>query len=111
MADRAYLERLTRELTDKGALIEAGWVGFRLAVVTPSAGAVQLQEMRLAFFAGAQHLFASIMSILDPGEEPTDADMARMDSIKVELDKFLAEIMSGKYAAEFEKHMPTKGSA
>lgn len=29
MADRAYLERLSRELTDKGKLIEAGWVGLR----------------------------------------------------------------------------------
>jgi len=52
MADRAYLERLSRELTDKGKLIEAGWVSLRLAAIPPNAPAVQLQEKRNAFFAG-----------------------------------------------------------
>jgi hypothetical protein len=47
--------------------------------------------MRWVFFAGAQHLFGSIMGIMDPGEEPTDADLRRMDQIDVELKTFIAE--------------------
>ena len=88
MADRALLERLSRALTEQGLLIEAGWVGYRLAVISPDAPAIQLEECKLAFFAGAQHLFSSIVTILDPGEEPTDADIHKMDLIDKELQKF-----------------------
>lgn len=103
MADQAYLERLSRELTDKGKLIEAGWVGLRLAAIPLDTPASQLHEMRIAFFAGAQHLYASIMTIMEPGEEPTDKDFARMDLINNELQEFIKD---------FElRHIPTKGTA
>lgn len=104
MADRAFLERLARELVDRGKLIEAGWVGFRLAVFPPDgdAPAIQLEEMRKAFFAGSQHLFSSIMTILEPGAEPTDADLKRMDSIDAELKEFITDFIKG---------LPTKGRA
>ena len=35
--------------------------------------------------AGAQVLFSSIVNILDPGSEPTEADLKRMDLIHNEL--------------------------
>jgi hypothetical protein len=103
MADRGFLERLSRELADKGLLIEAGWVGYRLHVMSPDAPPIQLDECRLAFMAGSQHLFSSIINILDPGADPTDADLAKMDLIDKELRKF---------AQEFElKTSKPKGSA
>lgn len=103
MADRAHLERLSRELTDEGKLIEAGWVGLRLAAVPLDAPAIQLDEMRNAFFAGAQHLYSSIMTILDPGAEPTDNDLRRMELIHNELQGFIQD---------FElRHGVTKGRA
>ena len=103
MADRAFLERLTKELADKGLLVESGWVGYRLLVMSPSAPPVQLDECRMAFMAGAQHLFSSIMNMLDPGVEPTDADERKMELIHNELQTF---------AKEFElKAAKTKGSA
>lgn len=86
---REDLEKLSRELVDKGRLIEAGWIGLRIAAIPLDSPPIQIEEMRNAFFAGAQHLFASIMSILDPGEEPTDADLARMDLIDKELRAFI----------------------
>ena len=91
MADRDFLQRLERELTDQGKLIEAGWVGLRLAAIPDDAGKVQLEEMRNVFFAGAQHLFSSILTILEEGEEPTDADLKRMDLIQTELDGFIRD--------------------
>jgi hypothetical protein len=103
MADRAVLERLSRELTDQGKLIEAGWVGLQLAAIDSNASATQLTEMRIAFFAGAQHLFSSIMAILDPGKEPTEKDLARMDLIDRELKEFITD-------SEM-RYIPTKGSA
>ena len=89
--DRDFLRRLERELVDKGKLIEAGWVGLRLAAIPEDAGKPQLEEMRNAFFAGAQHLFSSIMDVLDDDREPTEADLARMGLIQSELDVFIRD--------------------
>lgn len=91
MADRKFLERFTKELIDQGKLIEAGWVGMRLACDLEDAPPSQLREMRMAFFAGAQHLMGSMMSALDPDAEPTADDLRRMDLIMRELDTFIAE--------------------
>lgn len=104
MADRAHLERLTRELTDAGMLIEAGWIGLRIACDLQNAPKDQLEQMREAFFAGAQHTFHSITGgLLEPGVEPTDADLRRMDQIDHELRRFLADFAL--------RHTPTTGSA
>jgi hypothetical protein len=89
MADREFLERLSRELVDQGHLIEAGWVGLRLAIYpTEQPGKEQLEDMHRCFFAGALHLFSSIMAIMDADHEPTDADMRRMALIADELETF-----------------------
>jgi hypothetical protein len=99
----ATLQRLARTLTDEGKLIEAGWIGMRLAAIPRDAPQIQLDEMRMAFFGGAQHLFRCLMSILDPGDEPTEADYRRMELIDAELKEFIAA-----YSA---KHLHTEGSA
>jgi hypothetical protein len=99
---RAQVDKLTHELTAKGQLIEAGFAGLRLMAIAPDAPQIQIDEMRTAFFAGAQHLWASIMTIMDPGEEPTEADMRRMALIEAELKRFGDEFQA--------RHLPTKGS-
>jgi len=92
MADRQFLEALSRRLADDGKLIEAGWVGFRLAVLPLDAPARQLDDLRNAFMAGALHLFSSIMTILEPGLEETEADLRRMGLINKELVEFGEEL-------------------
>jgi hypothetical protein len=92
MADRQFLETLSRKLADEGKLIEAGWVSMRLHAIPLNAPAVQLESMRMAFMGGAQHLFASIMTILDPRTEGTEADLRRMDLIHEELESFRREL-------------------
>src|SRR5574337_671835 len=103
MADRAFLERLSRELADQGKLIEAGWIGLRIACKLEDAPKIQLQEMRQAFFAGAQHLFSSIMTILEPDAEPTEKDLQRMDLIDKELRAFINDFTI--------RNVPTEDSA
>lgn len=83
---------LTKELTDKGRLVEAGFAAFRHYVMPNDAPPIQVSEMRLAFMAGAEHVFSSIMNIMDPGEEPTDADMRRMSLIQTEIDHWRATL-------------------
>ena len=83
---REALDRLAVELADQGRLIEAGWTILLRTCIPSDAPDAQVREMRLAFMAGSQHLFASIMTILDPGdEEPTVDDMQQSDLIDAEL--------------------------
>jgi hypothetical protein len=103
MADRDYLQKMERHLADEGKLIEAGWIGLRIAALPIDAPAIQLKEMRNAFFAGAQHLFVSIMTILEPGAEPTDDDLTRMDLIDKELRAFINDFTV--------RNFPPEGSA
>ena len=48
--------------------------------------------MRNAFMAGAQHLFASMIEMLDPGTDETPDDMRRMGLIARELEVFGNEL-------------------
>lgn len=88
--DRA-IQRQMDALNRGGRLIEAGFVSLRAMAIDPAAPASQVEEMRNAFFAGAAHLLSSILSILDPGTEPTAADLERMSHIQAELDRFIAD--------------------
>ncbi|MCE4223367.1 hypothetical protein HCU64_06355 [Methylobacterium sp. C25] len=97
------IQDLTRKPTDDGHLIEAGWVGLRQMWLPADAPEHQVADLRKAFMAGAQHTWGSIMNMLDPGDDPTTADLSRMDKIQKELDAFGAEIA--------RDHYPTKGSA
>ena len=92
MANPQFLNQLSRRLADEGKLIEAGWISLRLYAMSPDAPPVQLREMRMAYMAGAQHLFASIMGILDPGVQETPGDMRRLDLIQRELLAFGDEL-------------------
>ncbi len=94
MDKRMLVETITKKLVDEGKLVEAGWASLRVLTLPPDTPADQLREMRMAFFAGAQHLFGSIMGMMDDGEEPTAADMSRMDMIHKELQGFIAEMQA-----------------
>lgn len=88
---KAY-DAIADGLITEGKLIAAGFHLFRQAVIPPNAPQVQIDEMRNAWFAGAQHLYGSIMGVLDEGEEPTKADMQRMENIASEMDAYAKEL-------------------
>jgi hypothetical protein len=87
-------EQLTKDLNDRGLIIEAGWQGLRMVAYPHGGSAQQMQQLREAFFAGAQHLFSSIMTVMDPGEEPTMQDLERMRKISDELQSFLRQFQA-----------------
>jgi len=60
---RSVVDEVTKKLVDEGKIIEAGWVSLKIMSIPDDAPQVQLDEMRMAFFAGAQHLFGSMISI------------------------------------------------
>lgn len=90
--NREVLEALAKKFADEGRLIEAGYIGMRMTLIPPTATEGQVRDMRLAYMAGAQHLFAALMVILDEDAEPTDTDMRRMELINKELAAFADEL-------------------
>ena len=65
----------------------------RLTVSPPAVGTnLTVREGCRALPAIADHLFASIMTILDPGEEPTATDLRRLTLIDHELTRFRIEM-------------------
>lgn len=78
-------ELLSHFGVNQGALIEMGFAAF-MATVAKDCPPSDAPRLRQVYFAGAQHLFASIMQILDPGEDATEADLARMGAIASELE-------------------------
>lgn len=94
---------ISKRFLAEGKLIEAGFASLQLTAMSREAPPDQVREMRMAFFAGAQHLWGTIMNVMDPGTEPTDADLKKMDLIQKELDGFIK--------AFAKQHLPTKGQA
>lgn len=86
---RKLADEIERALMDRGLIIEAGWMGFKILTIPPTAQPYQLEVMRNAFFAGAQHVFGSILVGLEEGDDATEADLRRMDNISKELENFL----------------------
>lgn len=78
-------------------IINDEWDSYRRQVIPATAPAVQLQESKRAFYAGAQTLFHALVKIMDPSsEEPTERDMRVMDSIDRELREFSASVTAGR---------------
>jgi len=90
-------DAICKKLADEGRLIEAGFRGLRFTAIPEDATPEQIEYTRMAFFAGAQHLFGSIMGILDSEREPTEKDLRRMHLINAELNEFI-EQFKAKYS-------------
>lgn len=83
---------ISKAAVDNGKLIETGFDALRTLAIAKDAPQVQVDEMRLAFMAGAQHLWGAMMDCLDPGADETPADLQRMQSIQYELDRWEQKI-------------------
>lgn len=75
--------------------IWAAWRDYRTRVIPLDAPAIQATECRRAFYAGANALLVAILGALEPGTEPTEADLRMMDEIAAELDAFGEAIRGG----------------
>lgn len=95
--------QITKDLSAQGKLIEGGFAGFRLMAMHKDSPQIQVDEMRMAFFAGAAHLFSCIMAVLDPDEDPTDNDMDRLALIHKELDDFICAFEEKHFSHGFKE--------
>lgn len=92
---REAIDDLLRKQTDSQNVIETLWLMFAAHVKTPR-NTVQWVESRRCFFAGAATLFETVMRIMDADAEPTEADLARMDRIAKELERYSADLAAGR---------------
>lgn len=85
--------RITGQAVDQGRIIELGFASLIMAAYPDweTMPLAQLEALRMAFFGGAQHIWGSIMNMLDPGSEATDRDLRRMELINHELEGFIHE--------------------
>jgi hypothetical protein len=75
--------------------IAAAWASFEQAVLT-DAPPIQRRQMRRAFYAGARELLNTILAMLDPGLNETEADLSRMDALNDELERFAVDLAEGR---------------
>lgn len=81
---------------EPGGMIDREWWSFTAAAIPSTAGPVQRQEMRRAFYAGALAVLHGLMESLDPGDEPTAEDFDRMSRLEAELQAFGEAIQRGE---------------
>lgn len=81
-------DAILKDWANRGKIIEGGWEALVVVSGLVNAPEQQIREMRRAYMMGAQHLFSSIMSVLDPGSEPTEQDAKRLSMIHDELEAF-----------------------
>lgn len=81
-------------MSDK--ILNTAWRSYAERVIPADASDYQRRECRLAFYAGARSLFTGIIDMLDPGDEATDADCAKMGMVEAELEQFYNDVKNGE---------------
>lgn len=93
------LKGLSEKLADEGKLVSAGYVLCIGALENKQGKRFeddQLKELRFMYYAGCQHIFASLVTMLEEGDETTDNDMRRMDKIFAELNEWRDEQLASQ---------------
>ena len=89
------IDRMLKGQNARGDMIETLWQLYASHVGIPIGG-TQWTESRRCFFAGAATLFEAVMRVLDEDREPTEADLAHMDAIAKELERFHVDVAQGR---------------
>lgn len=75
--------------------LASAWDTFHAAVLPPGAGPIQRQEMRRAFYAGAQAALLATVDISEP-EVSEDAGVAALEALHDECRQFAKAISEGR---------------
>jgi len=72
------------------------WDQFARLTLPEGCSAVQRQEVRRAFYAGAQAILFRVINVLAPESEPTAEDLQMMEDLHQELQDFGGLIQQGR---------------
>ena len=81
-------------LRERRALADE-WKEYATRIMPKGAGQTQHVETRRAFYAGAAAMFGLMTGGLDADKEPTDLDVAYVESLNQELKQFLRDLDTG----------------
>ena len=76
-------------------MIEQQWKAFCLACFG-DISEQQYIDLRRTFYGGASTTYFAIISMLSPGDEPTEADLQKMRDLHAELQAFNDEVKAGR---------------
>ena len=77
-----------RKRTIPFSTIAEAWAITAATIIPEAAGETQRNDLRTAFYLGAGSFFDVLVHFLDDGDEPTEADMRRLDALYAELVAF-----------------------
>lgn len=77
------------------ATIRDGWLSYRRDIIPANAPAVQVQECRRAFYAGA-HALLCIVTSLGDDSVPEDAGVDVLAALHSESQKFADDVKAGR---------------
>lgn len=80
----------------KRQLMAEQWDQFARSVLPVGASAVQRQEMRRAFYAGAQAILFRVIEAFAPESEPTAEDLQLMQDVHDEIEDFARLVKAGR---------------
>lgn len=80
---------MAKELLNQCKIVEGGFSGYKTHIFPSGLPPFQEEELRNAFFAGAQHLYGTMMAVFSEAGDPSDEDMRNMDAIHTELKEFI----------------------
>lgn len=79
-----------------GSTLAAQWASYERLVIPATAGDLQRQETRRAFYAGAQDLFELLQHGVSAGPEFTAEDERLLEAVDAELRQFVLEVKEGR---------------
>lgn len=77
-------------------VIQEEWAAFERKVLPVNCSAVQRQEMRRAFYAGAMIVFDAVAHAMSDGDEMTPADEQLLIDLAREREEYLALLALGR---------------
>lgn len=77
-------------------LMAEQWDQFARAVLSEGTPSIQRQEMRRAFYAGAESILFRVIQAFAPESEPTQADLQVMSDLHKELENFADAVKEGR---------------
>jgi hypothetical protein len=93
MFSKEDIARLAKRSADQHRGVEAGWISFRLHVVDPTTDLETVDDMKLAFFAGATRMFDTLVQMIyDKKHRPHGDAPANLQRIQSELQDYADDI-------------------
>jgi hypothetical protein len=76
------LRGMSKEMLDRGMIVETAWLGFRHFMLPANVSEDELKVLRMTFFCGAKCLFDSLQYITDVKDRMTklEAELGQWDA-------------------------------